>query len=115
MLFGCAKESIDNLSPEKSGILKSSHILTSNTWRMEYNIINGNASMGDNSVWLFSNNGHIVTSLSGSETAYNGWLNSSRIYIEQGDMVNEYFIDYISPDSLFISSSNIRYSFVNAQ
>lgn len=114
-IMSCAKEPIKNLAPKKRLVNPISNQLTSNNWRMEYNIINGVATMGDNSVWKFSNAGHTATHTNGYEVAYNGWLNGSRIYIEQGDSVNEYFIDYLSTDSMFISSVNIRYSFVNAQ
>lgn len=114
-LMSCAKEPIENLAPKKEIVNNTSDYLTSNNWRMEYNVFNGIATMGDNSVWKFSNAGHTVTHTNGYEEAYNGWLNRSRIFIEQGDLVNEYFIDYLSADSMFISSANIRYSFVNAQ
>ncbi len=114
-LISCTKENIKNLNSKKRLVSSVSNQFTNNSWKMEYNIINGVATIGDNSVWKFSNAGHFVTHTNGYEVTYNGWLNESRIYIEQGDSVNEYFIDYVDSDSMYLSSPNIRYSFVNAQ
>ena len=113
-LMSCAKEPIENLEPKKRLVSSFSNHLVNENWRMEYYVKNGIATMGNNSVWDFTNSNIIISSNLGENTL-DYYTNGSRIYITEDDNVVEYFIDYISKDSLFLSSVNTRYSFVNAQ
>ena len=111
----CEKETLEPIVTE-SKLRTSSNYLINENWRMEYYVENGISTMGDNSIWDFKNNQIHITSTIG-EVSINYQTNGYRVYIEDAnlDVVNEFFIDYLSKDSLFMSSQNVRYSFVNAQ